>query len=123
MPPGVIPGRDSLFAPRRASERFPDADIHALLTLRRTLHHSPELSNVEYQTADRLTEALTAIGILDVRRIGDTGIVARVPGRDRAAPCVAVRGDIDALPIQEATGLPFASHVDGVRTLEDVSNP
>ncbi len=112
--PGRLPTRETLIAPARASAQFTDDDIASLLTLRRTLHHFPELSNAEYQTAERLAGALAALGIHDVRRIGETGIVARIPGRDRAAPCVALRGDIDALPIQEATGLPFASSVPGV---------
>jgi len=46
--------------------------------------------------------------------VAGTGLVARVRGRDPAAPVVAVRGDIDALPIHEATGLPYASVHDGV---------
>src|SRR4029078_10551166 len=47
----------------------------------------------------------------EVTRVANTGVVARVHGKNRKAPVVAVRGDIDALPIQEATGLPYASAV------------
>ena len=43
--------------------------------------------------------------------------MARIPGRDRSAPIVAVRGDIDALPITESTGLPYASKRAGVTDL------
>jgi hippurate hydrolase len=46
--------------------------------------------------------------------VAGTGLVARIRGRDPNAPVVAVRGDIDALPIHEATGLPYASQTDGV---------
>jgi hippurate hydrolase len=46
--------------------------------------------------------------------VAGTGLVARVPGLDSAAPAVAIRGDIDALPITEETGAPFASQVPGV---------
>jgi len=46
--------------------------------------------------------------------VAGTGLVARIRGRNPAAPVVAVRGDIDALPIQEATGLPYASQTPGV---------
>lgn len=114
MPEGVLPTRVTLRAPVRATERFSDTDISSLLTLRRTLHHFPELSNAEYQTADRLQAALNGLGIRDVRRVSPTGIVARIPGRTSQAPVVALRGDIDALPIHEQTGLPFASGTPGV---------
>src|SRR4029079_6835380 len=50
----------------------------------------------------------------DIGRVGETGLVGRVRGRRPSAPVVAVRGDIDALPIQEATGLPYASVVSNV---------
>ena len=103
-----------MFAPARATDRFTDAQLGALLTLRRTLHQHPELSLQEHETANRLVAALESIGVTDIRRVAGTGIVARIAGRDRTAPVVAVRGDIDALPITEATGLPFASVHAGV---------
>jgi hippurate hydrolase len=46
--------------------------------------------------------------------VAGTGVIARVKGRDSSAPVVAVRGDIDALPVREETGLPFASRNEGV---------
>lgn len=99
-------------APIRA--RF-DADVVGrLVTLRRELHGDPELSWHEARTVERLIEALRSSGITDIQRVARTGVVARVPGRDRSAPVVALRGDIDALPITEATGLPFASANAGV---------
>ena len=98
----------------RIAGLFTDSVAEQLRGLRRSIHASPELSFQETATADRLTAALGAFGIADVRRIGKTGIVARVPGRRAGAPVIAVRGDIDALPIQEATNLPFASTVPGV---------
>ena len=58
--------------------------------------------------------ALTAVGANEVTRVANTGVVARVRGTQSRRPVVAVRGDIDALPIQEATGLPYASTVPGV---------
>ena len=85
-----------------------------LVALRRAIHEDPELAFRESATANRLEEALRALGITDLRRVGETGLVARVPGRHRDGACVAVRGDIDALPIQEATGLPYASRRGGV---------
>lgn len=100
--------------PPRVAERFTDAQIDALLALRRDLHAHPELSLEEHATTRRLADALQTLPGVDVRRVGDTGLVARVPGRDPSAPLVAIRGDIDALPIREETGLPYASTNDGV---------
>ncbi|HYW50048.1 MAG TPA: M20 family metallopeptidase, partial [Gemmatimonadaceae bacterium] len=85
-----------------------------LIELRRALHRHPELSGQETATADRLAGALEALGVPEIRRVAGTGIVARIPGRGRSTAVVALRGDVDALPITEATGLPFASAVPGV---------
>lgn len=93
---------------------FDVSERDALIALRRELHRFPELSWKEERTAGRLEEALRSAGITDIRRIAGTGVVARVPGTERSAPLTAIRGDIDALPIQEATGLPYASQVPGV---------
>ena len=84
-----------------------------LLDLRRDLHRHPELSWKETRTQERLERALAECGVAEVRRIAGTGLVGRVPGSGSGAT-VAVRGDIDALPIIEATDLPFASENNGV---------
>jgi len=93
---------------------FTDADVELLTELRRDLHQHPELSWKEERTATRLAETVAALGAMEVSRVAGTGVVARFRGRDSSAPLVAVRGDIDALPIEEATGLPFASSSPGV---------
>jgi amidohydrolase len=91
------------------------AEQRRLLTeLRRDLHRHPELSWHETRTQETLERTLRAAGIDDVRRIARTGLVARVRGRDPKAPVIALRGDIDALPIAEATGLEFSSATDGI---------
>ena len=96
----------------RVLSHFP-AELRArLVSLRRAIHEEPELSSQESATAARLEAALHDLDITEVQRIG-TGLIARVPGR-RGAPPVAVRGDIDALPIHEATGLPYASKRAGI---------
>jgi amidohydrolase len=100
--------------PSRVADQFSDELVERLVGLRREIHANPELSFQEERTADRLATALSDLGIDGVRPIAKTGIVARVRGRRAGAPVVAVRGDIDALPIQEATGLPFASTSVGV---------
>jgi amidohydrolase len=106
-------GSSSVLLPALRS-LFTDADVAALVELRRDLHQHPELSWKEQRTAGRLAEVVTALGATDVARVAGTGVVARFAGRDRSAPVVAVRGDIDALPIEEATGLAFASTSPGV---------
>jgi amidohydrolase len=93
---------------------FSAENREALIALRRELHRHPELSWKEHRTAERLEAALRALNIGEIRRVAGTGIVARVPGTDRNGPVTAIRGDIDALPIQEATGLPYASEIPGV---------
>ena len=93
---------------------FTDADRTLLTGLRRDLHRHPELSWKETATQARLERALHEIGASDIRRVAQTGLVARIPGRRKHAPVIAIRGDIDALPITEETGLDFASQSDGV---------
>jgi amidohydrolase len=100
--------------PADVQSHFSLDDARRLVELRRELHRHPELSWQESETAVRLTAALESFGITDVARVAGTGLVARIPGRDRSAPVVALRGDIDALPITESTGLPFASENAGV---------
>ncbi len=93
---------------------FSDELTQRLITLRRYLHRYPELSEQEEQTANRLEAELNVLENAEVQRVAETGLVARIPGRDRTTPVVAIRGDIDALPIQEDTGLSYASENPGV---------
>lgn len=97
-----------------ATVAWAPATRERLVALRRAIHEDPELAFEEHRTAERLSRALADLGITDVKRVGKTGLVARVPGRERGAPVVAIRGDMDALPIAEATGLSFASRNAGV---------
>jgi amidohydrolase len=85
-----------------------------LLQLRRAIHAEPELAFEETRTAARLEAALVPLRGVSVERVAGTGIIARIAGRDRQAPAVAIRGDIDALPIAEETGLAFTSRVPGL---------
>jgi len=85
-----------------------------VIALRRGLHAHPELSWQERGTQTRLVAALAHAGISDVRVIAGTGLVATIPGTRAGAPVIALRGDTDALPITEETGLPFASQNAGV---------
>ena len=91
-----------------------DALRNRLVALRRAIHAEPELAFEEHKTAEKLERALAELGVRDVRRVAGTAVIARVPGTTREAPTVALRGDIDALPIPEETGLAFASRTPGV---------
>ena len=109
MTAAAIPG-----VPAGVLAQFSAAQGDALLTLRRDLHAHPELAFAESRTCARLEQALALARPVSVQRVAGTGLVARIRGVDPSAPAVAVRGDIDALPIHEATGLPYASKNDGV---------
>ncbi|MET9489481.1 amidohydrolase [Nocardia sp. NPDC006630] len=78
----------------------------------RDLHAHPELSGVEFRTADQVARQATALGYQVTTEIGGTGVVAVLA--NGPGPTVLVRADFDALPIQEATGLPYQSRIDGV---------
>jgi hippurate hydrolase len=93
---------------------FTEDEAARLVALRRELHRNPELSWQEQATAARLEQALKSLGAKDVRRVARTGVVGRIPGTRPDAPTIAIRGDTDALPIEEATGLDFASSNRGV---------
>jgi amidohydrolase len=100
--------------PGGGAGQFTDDEIGWLIALRRDLHRHPELAWQEEGTATRLEHGLKSLAVPGVRRVVGTGVLGRVSGRRPSAPVVAIRGDIDALPIQEATGLPFASEAPGI---------
>jgi len=81
-----------------------------LVELRRDLHAHPELSWAETRTTDIVAERLEAAGIA-VTRIEGTGLLADIGD---AGPRVALRADLDALPVDDTTGLPWASTTPGV---------
>ncbi len=85
-----------------------------LIELRRDLHRHPELALEEFRTADRLHDELAALDLGPVDRVAGTGIQTRIPGTNPDSIAVAIRGDIDALPIAEETGAEFASVNPGV---------
>ncbi|MEN9791198.1 MAG: hypothetical protein RLZZ63_856 [Gemmatimonadota bacterium] len=93
---------------------FTPAERERIVALRRALHAAPELSWQEHGTQRTLRAALEASGITEIQTVADTGLVATIPGRTPGGTTVALRGDIDALPIHEETGLPFASQHPGV---------
>ena len=77
---------------------------------RHDIHQHPELGNQEHRTAALVAEHLRHLGMEVETGVGTTGVVGLLKG-GRPGPVVALRADMDALPVLEATGLPFASQV------------
>lgn len=84
-----------------------------LIEWRRRFHRRPELGFQEQLTAEFLSDRLTELAIPHQTGIAQTGIVARVEGT-QPGPVLAIRADMDALPIQEANEVPYRSLFDGV---------
>jgi amidohydrolase len=83
-----------------------------LIEVRKTLHQHPELAFEEHETAKLVTGFLQKLGVPFRTGVGKTGVVAVLEG---SAPgrTIGIRADMDALPIHEETGLPFASRLPG----------
>ncbi|MGO2131119.1 MAG: amidohydrolase [Pseudoalteromonas prydzensis] len=79
-----------------------------VITWRRHLHQYPELSNREFETAKYITKHLKALGLEVQTGVAHTGVVAKLKG-GKKGPLVALRADMDALPVTEQVDLPFAS--------------
>lgn len=90
-----------------------DVPTSDIVELRRSLHRIPELAFEEVLTAQRILAALAPLGLETTYGGRGGGIVARLRGSDPEAPVVALRAEMDALPGQESTGLPFASEHPG----------
>lgn len=82
--------------------------------IRRHIHTFPELSFQEYHTAAYVQEKLKEIGIESRGQVAGSGVVASLPGPSSRIQGVALRADMDALPVNEETGLLFSSQVPGV---------
>lgn len=90
------------------------ADMPALMALYRDLHTNPELSFQEFETSAKLAKRMKALGFEVTEHVGKTGVVSVM--RNGEGPVVMIRADMDALPVVEQTGLPFASTKRGVST-------
>ncbi len=87
------------------------ADMPQLMTLYRELHADPELSMQEVRTPAKLAPMLRKLGFEVTEHVGKTGVIAVM--KNGPGPVLMLRADMDALPVKEATGLPFASAVMG----------
>jgi len=98
--------------------RFPfDSDIAAgagrvedrVIAWRRDIHQNPELGNREFRTSGLIAEHLRALGAIEVReKVAHTGVIGILRG-GLPGPVVALRADIDALPVEEQVDVPFRS--------------
>jgi amidohydrolase len=110
-----MPTRSGHLLANNPAERIRDAAAALeprLVSLRRDMHAHPELGFEETCTAGIVAAELARLGIPHRTGLGRTGIVGTIEG-GRPGPTLAIRADMDALPIGEETGLPFASTVPG----------
>ncbi len=102
--PAPLPGQQAPAAPFHATI---DARLDELEALYRHLHQHPELSFQEKQTAARFADELQKLGLEVTRSVGGHGVVG--VRKNGAGPVLLLRADLDALPIAEQTGLPYAA--------------
>lgn len=95
-------------------ERHIESVLQDMIALRRDLHAHPELGLREERTSKRVVEILSSAGKFAIQTgIAKTGVVALL-NKDKAGPCLAIRADMDALPVIEQTGVPYASQTPGM---------
>lgn len=85
-----------------------------IVELRRYLHANPELSYQEFNTAKYVAQQLREFGLTPKEGVATTGVVAEVKGKNPDKTSIALRADMDALPIQETNNVPYRSKVKGV---------
>lgn len=85
-----------------------------LIALRREFHEHPELGYQECHTSKKVSTYLGALGLEDIRTVTKTGVTALLRGTAGEGKTILLRADMDALPVQEETGLPYASKIPGV---------
>ena len=88
-----------------------------LMTLYRDLHANPELSMQEVRTPAMLAPEMRKLGFEVTEHVGKTGVVAVM--KNGPGPVLLIRADMDALPVKEQTGLPFASQGHGQASRRD----
>jgi len=89
------------------------AQADEFIAVRRDIHRHPEMGYREYRTSDLVAEQLDKFGYTVTRGLGGTGVVGQLK-RGSGRKALGLRADMDALPIEEATGLPYASCTAGI---------
>jgi amidohydrolase len=84
-----------------------------VIAWRQSIHQNPELGNREFRTAELVASHLKALGIEVQTKVGVTGVVGILKG-GKPGPVVALRADMDALPVEEKNNLPYASKTKGM---------
>ena len=89
--------------------------LNEIISWRRDIHSHPELSQNESRTSELVAKILEGLGLEVTRNIGGHGVVGLLRGKNgRNGKTIALRADMDALPLNEETGLPYASKTQGV---------
>ena len=108
---GLAMGAPAMAAPSAAKVQAAAKAVQPkVVAWRRDIHENPELGNQEVRTAALIAKELRALGIEVRENVGKTGVVGVLKG-GKPGKVVALRADMDALPVEEKTGLPFASKV------------
>ncbi len=95
-------------------KQLSEDNFEQVLNYRRHLHQNPELSFQEYETSKYVAEKLKEFGLDDVQSMADTGLTVSIKGKNPDSKVVALRADMDALPIVEANDVPYKSKNEGV---------
>lgn len=87
-----------------------------MVEIRRDIHRHPEIGRNEVRTSALIRKKLEEYGVDAIERPVPTAVVALIHGARGPGRCVALRCDIDALPVQEETGLPYTVRIRGLCT-------
>ncbi len=88
--------------------------LEEIVEIRRSIHRHPEIGRKEFRTSELIREKLAEIGVDEILSPVPTAVIGLIHGGKGEGKCVALRADIDALPVTEETGLPYSSEEPGM---------